>query len=63
MNFHLCENSVVTNTIYYDTPAIADGSTYYQFFFGAKSIVSDVHVKKIDEQFINLLEDNIHARV
>ena len=63
MNFHWYEKSVFTNTIYIDTPDIADGSTYYEFFFGAKSIVSYVYVTKKDNQFINILEDNIHARV
>ena len=37
MNFH--DESVVTGTVYFETPSIDDGSTYAHLFFGTKLIV------------------------
>jgi hypothetical protein len=53
---------VATNTVYSDTPAIDDGVTCAQLFFGTKTTLTDVYGMKSDKQFVSTLEDNIHAR-
>ena len=62
MNVYCRDKTVATDTIYYGTPTIDDGSTQTQLFFGTKSLVTYVYGMKTDKQFINILEDNIHAR-
>ena len=58
--FH--DKIVATATIDSDTPAINDGSTCAQSFSGTNSPVSYVYDIKTDQQFVNTLEENIHAR-
>ena len=62
MNLHHHDEPVGTDTIYYDTPFIDDGSKYAQLFVATKLLVSDVYVMKTDNQFFNTLEENIRAR-
>jgi hypothetical protein len=58
-----CRNEpVATDTVYSDTPAIDDGSTSAQLYFGTKSTLTDVYGMKTDKQFVNTLEDNIRER-
>jgi hypothetical protein len=53
---------MATDTIYADIPAVDDGATQAQVFFGTKTTVTDVYGMKTDKQFVNTLEDNIHER-
>ena len=54
--------SVATDTIYADTPAIDDGSISAQIFVGTDTLVTDAYGMKTDKQFVNTLEDNIRRR-
>ena len=54
--------SVATDTIFSDTPAINDGSTMAQFFVGRDTLVCDAYGIKSQKQFINTLYDNIRFR-
>ena len=51
--------AVATDTIFYDTPAVDDGSTMAQFFCGRDTLVCDAYGIKTTKQFINTLSDNI----
>ena len=51
--------SVATDTIFSDTPAVDDGSTMAQFFCGRDTLVCDAYGIKSTKQFINTLSDNI----
>jgi len=59
LNVHWCNESVTTDTVYSDSPAIDSGVTYAQFFVGCDSMVCDIYGIKTDKQFVNTLEDNI----
>ena len=59
LNVHRRNEPVATDTVYADTPAIDDGSTCAQLFFGTKTYVTEVYGMKTDRQFINALEDTI----
>ena len=61
MNVYRCDKPVATESIYSDTPDIDNGSAYAQLFVGTRLLISDVYGMKIDNQFINNLEDNNHA--
>ena len=54
--------SVATDTIFSDTPAIDDGSTMAQLFVGTETLVTDAYGIKFEKQFVNTLEDNIRQR-
>ena len=43
INVYCCYEPVATDIIFYDTPAIDNGSTWSQLFVGTKSLVSDVY--------------------
>ena len=62
MNVHRRNEPVATDTFYSDTPAIDDGATSAQIFFGTKTTLTDVYSMKSDKQFVNTLEDNIRER-
>ena len=62
MNLHCRDEPVANDTIYSDTLAIYGGSTYAQLFVGKYSLVSNAYCMKTDNQFLNTLEGNIHAR-
>ena len=51
-----------TDTIFSDTPAVDDGSTMAQFFFGRDTLVCDAYGIKSTKQLINTLSDNIRKR-
>ena len=51
--------AVATDTIFFDTPAVDDGSTMAQFFCGRDTLVCDAYGIKSTKQFINTLSDNI----
>ena len=54
--------TVATDTIFSDTPAIDSGVTMAQIFIGKDSVVSDVYPMQSSKQFVNTLEDNIRFR-
>ena len=56
------DESVATDTVYSDTPAVDDGATCAQVFFGTKSLLADCYGMKTDKEFVNTLEDNIRKR-
>ena len=61
-NVHRRSESVATDQVYSDTPAIDGGETSAQFFVGTDTLVSDVYPTKTDKQFVNTLLDNICQR-
>ena len=54
--------AVATDTVFSDTPAIADGSTMAQFFCGQDTLVCHAYGIKSTKQFINTLAHNIRNR-
>ena len=62
LNVHRRSESVATDTIYSDTPAVDSGVTQAQCFVGCKTMVCDAYPMKTDKQFVNTLEDNIRTR-
>jgi len=48
--------------IYSDTPAIDYGATCAQIFVGQQKLVAKVYGMKLDKQFVDKLEDNVHQR-
>ena len=62
MSVYCNEETVATNTIYYDTPAIENGSTCAQLFVGTRSLVSYAYGMKTDKQFVNTFKENIRTR-
>ena len=49
--------SVATDTIYSDTPAVDSGVKDAQVFVGRDSLVADVYLMKSGKQFVNTLDD------
>ena len=62
LNVHRRNESVATDTVYSNTPAIDGGYKYAQIFIGTTTLLSDVYPMKTDAQFVNTLEDNIIDR-
>ena len=62
LNVSRRSESVATDTIFFDTPAIDDGARCAQFYVGRDSLVCDVYGMKTEKQFVNTLEDNIRRR-
>jgi hypothetical protein len=56
------QDAAPTASIYFDTPAIDDGSTNAQLFVGHKLLIADVYGMKSDKEFVNTLEDPICSR-
>jgi hypothetical protein len=56
---HPHDEPVATDTIYSDTPAINCGITSAQLFVGTKTHTADVYPIKPNQQFFNMLLDNI----
>ena len=54
--------AVATDTVYSDTPAVDNGSTYAQVFIGRESNVADAYGMRSDKEFVNTLEDQIRRR-
>ena len=61
-NIPRCSEAVATDTIFSDTPAVDDGLTMAQFFWGRDTLVCDAYGIKSTKQFINTLSDNIRKR-
>jgi hypothetical protein len=61
LNVHRRNESVTTDTVYSDTPAVNSGAKSAQFYCGMESLVCDVYEMKTDKQFVNTLEDNIRC--
>ena len=61
-NVHCQNESVATDTVYSDTPAIDGRFTAVQFFVGTESLVCNIYPIKMDKQFVNVLQDNIRRR-
>ena len=51
--------SVATDTIFSDTPAVDSGVKQAQVFVGRDSLVADLNPMRSGKQFVNTLEDNI----
>jgi hypothetical protein len=62
LNVHRRNESVATDTVFSDTPAIDNGATCAQIFVGTSSLVTDVYGMKTESQFVHALEDNIRER-
>ena len=62
LNVFRRSESVATDTIFSDTPAVDSGVTSAQFFVVCESMVCDVYPMKTIKQFVNTLEDNIRDR-
>ena len=54
--------SVATDTIFSDTPAVDSGVKQAQVFVGRDSLVADVYPMKYGKQFVHTLENNIRRR-
>ena len=54
--------SVATDTIFSDTPAVDGGIKQAQVSAGRDSLVADVYPMKSGKQFVNTLEDNIRRK-
>ena len=54
-----CSEAVATDTIFSDTPAVDDGSTMTQIFYGHDTFACDTYGIKSTKQFINTLSENI----
>ena len=59
LNVKRCQESVATDTVYSDAPAVDCGHTQAQFYCGTSSLVCDAYGMKTDKQFINTFEDMI----
>ena len=62
MNVKRRNEHVATDTIYCDIPATDDGYECDQVFLGTETMLNYVHGVKSDNQFVNILEDNIRKR-
>lgn len=54
--------AVATDTVFSDTPAVANGCRIAQVFVGCKTFVTDVYPMKLEAQFVDTLQDNIRQR-
>jgi hypothetical protein len=62
LNVNRRDESIATDTVYSDTPAVDSGCTSAQFYCGTESLVCDVYGMITDKQFVSTLEDNIRRR-
>ena len=53
--------TVATDTVYSDTPAVGSGVKQPQLFVGNESLVSDIYPMSSGKQFVNTAEDNIYV--
>ena len=61
-NMKLRSETVATDTVHCDTPAIENCSARAKMFVGAKNILTNVRGMNSYEQFVNSLEDNTRKR-
>ena len=59
LNFPRRHETVATDTVYLNTPAIDSGLKKAQLFVGKESLVSNIYLMQSGKQFVNTLEDNI----
>ena len=57
LNIHWRKETVATDTIYFDVPSIASGSTQAQLYCGQKFLVWNVFGMKTEKHFVDILED------
>ena len=62
LNVSRRHESVATDTIFSDTPAVDSGVKQAQVIVGRDSLVADVYPTKSGEQLVSTLEDNISRR-
>jgi hypothetical protein len=62
LNIYRRNEDVARDIVYSNVPAIFDGSTAANIFVGTSTKFTDVHGIKKDNQFANILEDNIVQR-
>ena len=62
MNVPRTHESVATDTIFSDTPAVDSGVKQAGVFVGRESLVADEYPMKSGKQFVTTLEDNIRRR-
>ena len=62
LNIPRRQNSVATDTIYVDTPAIECGHIRAQFYYGTDSQICDICGMKTDKQCITSFENIIRQR-
>ena len=62
LNVSRRNETVSTDTVFSDTPAIGNGCKIAQVFVGHKSLVTDVYPMKFESDFPRTLQDNIRKR-
>ena len=62
MNVKSRNESFATDKTHCDAPALRNGSKCTQVFMGTKTLVTDFHGVKSDNEFVNSLEDHIQKR-
>ncbi len=62
LNVSRRNESVATDTIFSDVPAINGGETMAQIFVGTDTAVTDVYGMKSKSHFIKTLQDNVRQR-
>ena len=56
------DKPIALDTVFCNAPAISDSSIFAQMFVCTKTLVTSVYRIKADEEFINMLKDNIRER-
>ena len=62
LNIPRRHESVATDFVFSDTPAVDSGVKQAQVFVGRDTLVADAYPMKSGKQFVNTLEDNIRRR-
>ena len=62
LNVSRRHETVATDTVFSDTPAVDSGVKQAQVFVGRDTLVADAYPMKSGKQFVNTLEDNIRRR-
>ena len=59
LNIPRRHETVATDTVFSDTPAVDSGIKQVQLFVGRDTLLADAYPMKSGKQFVNTLEDNI----
>ena len=62
LNIPRRHDSVATDTLFSDTPAVDSGVKQAQVFVGRDTLMADAYPMKSGKQFVNTLEDNIRRQ-
>ena len=62
LNVHRRNESVDTDTVYFNAPTIDDRHAATQIFLGAKTMLTDVYEMKTDRDFMSKLSNNTRQR-